>query len=149
MTIREALTDWLKSHGFEGLSSEMSECGCALDDLAPCDGPYWDCEPGHKIPCPGPEGCSLDGDCAFHIASVLSPVAKALVEARQDKQVRDCHWSESTLAFWVTGCGQNMTLPYGLPSDYQYYFCPFCGAFIQEVLRCEDYLEDWAGSDAT
>jgi len=38
----DALKDWLKAHGYDGLSN--CGCGCNLEDFAPCqDGPYNDC----------------------------------------------------------------------------------------------------------
>ena len=39
----------LTANGFEGLVSEDSECGCTLDDLAPCGEMKADCAAGHRI----------------------------------------------------------------------------------------------------
>jgi hypothetical protein len=58
MTIREIVADWLKSHGYDGLycGEVGDECGCHLDDFAPCgnqyNGPDWNrpdsCVPGYR-----------------------------------------------------------------------------------------------------
>ena len=51
---------------FDGLSCD--ECCCEVKDLAPCGNEsFWTCEPGYKVPCPGPEYCSAEGDCPWHI----------------------------------------------------------------------------------
>lgn len=42
MTVKEIVKAYLKDHDIEGLCAP--ECGCGVDDLAPCgDGPYYDC----------------------------------------------------------------------------------------------------------
>jgi hypothetical protein len=70
MTTREILAAWLKAHDYDGLCG--MDCGCVLEDLMPCE-PGWEavpeCEPGYKVPCPGPEKCEMGGDCAFHIST--------------------------------------------------------------------------------
>lgn len=46
MTAREALIAWIRDQGGDGLCNCSIECGCSVDDLAPCD--YIDldeCEP--------------------------------------------------------------------------------------------------------
>ena len=65
MTLKEIAAEWLKEHGYEGLYSEY--CGCKIDDLMPCGEPDTECEPGHIVPCPGPEKCNAYGDCDWHI----------------------------------------------------------------------------------
>jgi hypothetical protein len=37
MTGLEIIAEWLKEHGFDGMYSE-AECGCFLEDFAPCYG---------------------------------------------------------------------------------------------------------------
>lgn len=46
MRVLEIVKEWLKSNGYGGLYS--GECGCCLDDLAPCSCMDEDCEPGYK-----------------------------------------------------------------------------------------------------
>lgn len=65
MTVRDIVAAWLKEHGYDGLFAD--ECGCTVDDLMPCSETYFNCEAGYKNPCPGPEDCPAEGDCAFHI----------------------------------------------------------------------------------
>jgi hypothetical protein len=50
MNVREIVKEWLEKNGYSGLYDE-SECGCAIDDLMPCDGPYSECMPGYKGNC--------------------------------------------------------------------------------------------------
>lgn len=67
MNIRNIVEKWLIDNGYEGLAG--NECGCEVGDLMPCEYPsFADCEPGYKVPCPGPEGCWADGDCPWHIS---------------------------------------------------------------------------------
>jgi len=70
MNIRDILRQWLQSNGYEGLY-EPGECCCEINDLCPCSAPDIPigCQPGVKMPCPGPSECNCDGDCDFHIGS--------------------------------------------------------------------------------
>ena len=43
MDVNDIVKTWLKENGFDGLCNE--DCGCSLDDFAPCGGPYGDCKP--------------------------------------------------------------------------------------------------------
>lgn len=48
MGIRKIVREYLKAHGYDGLYNY--ECGCAIDDLMPCDAStedIWECEPGY------------------------------------------------------------------------------------------------------
>lgn len=51
MNIKEIVAEYPKSKGFDGLWSPNAECGCKVDDLAPCGGPMEDCEAGYLMPC--------------------------------------------------------------------------------------------------
>jgi len=46
MDVRQILREWLEAHDYQGLCTE--DCGCNLDDLAPCGqcGCMY-CNPGH------------------------------------------------------------------------------------------------------
>ena len=55
----EIIASWLRAHGFDGLVADMEECGCSVDDLAPCGGPFGSCRPGYKGPDPSGECDSL------------------------------------------------------------------------------------------
>ena len=66
MNLGDITKKWLQENGFEGLTGD--DCGCEIGDLMPCDAPNINCEPGYKVPCPGPEDCPADGDCPWHIS---------------------------------------------------------------------------------
>lgn len=50
MTVKEIIEKHLKENGFDGLAGD--ECGCLLEDLVSCGGPFDNCVPGIKIDCP-------------------------------------------------------------------------------------------------
>ena len=59
MAVRDIIKKWLVDNGYDGLCGE--ECGCLLDDLMTCEeGWALECEPGYKVPCPGPDKCEYD-----------------------------------------------------------------------------------------
>jgi hypothetical protein len=60
MTVKEILTEYLKSNGFDGLCG--FDCGCPLDDLIPCSDASDLCVPGYKTP------CDCGGGCEYHIS---------------------------------------------------------------------------------
>lgn len=47
MNCKEIVRGWLLANGYDGLYLG-GECGCAIDDLGPCDGNF-DCEPGYVV----------------------------------------------------------------------------------------------------
>jgi len=47
MNCREIVKKYLEENGYDGLYCH-GECGCLLDDLAPCDSDFTSCEPGYK-----------------------------------------------------------------------------------------------------
>ena len=49
MTVHEIILEYLEEHGFDGLCT--NECGCSIDDLAPCccSECVMDCVPARKI----------------------------------------------------------------------------------------------------
>lgn len=55
ITVQSIVTAYLKEHGYDGLYDD--ECGCLIDDLAPCSNdPMW-CHPGYRVPCNCGHGC--------------------------------------------------------------------------------------------
>lgn len=46
--VREIVVAYLKKHGYDGLCTD--DCGCGLDDLAPCGECMDLCVPGYKRP---------------------------------------------------------------------------------------------------
>lgn len=52
LNVKKILSEWLKEHAFDGLCHNFHECGCALDDLAPCAEISPECEPAYKGPDP-------------------------------------------------------------------------------------------------
>jgi len=46
MTVNKIIQDYLRKNGYDGLAGD--ECGCDIDELAPCDGPCLDCVPAFK-----------------------------------------------------------------------------------------------------
>lgn len=67
--VRGIIIEFLTAHGYEGLAG--NECGCDLDDLAPCGscvpldceaGYRWRCAAGcHRLTDEG-EGCIFEGE---------------------------------------------------------------------------------------
>jgi len=47
MAVRAILTTWLRDHGYDGLCYE--DCGCGVDNLAPCGSYCMDCEPAYRM----------------------------------------------------------------------------------------------------
>jgi hypothetical protein len=47
MVVEDIIRLWLKANGYNGLCTQ--DCGCTIDDLAPCSGYCFTCEPGHCI----------------------------------------------------------------------------------------------------
>jgi len=48
-TVLDIIKSYLRDNGFDGLCEPDTECGCGLDDLAPCDGIIQDCIPAYRI----------------------------------------------------------------------------------------------------
>ncbi len=51
---------YIMENGFDGLFNSDAECGCLLDDLAPCGEMGQECQPGYKTKCRCGEGCDFD-----------------------------------------------------------------------------------------
>lgn len=76
MNVVEMVRWFLNCHSYEGLQS--GDCCCEVSDLAPCGEITGDCEAGYKIPCPGADSCTADGDCDFHIKPGKRPERSVL-----------------------------------------------------------------------
>ena len=61
MNVRDIVSEWLQSHGYDGLYS-ADECGCLMDNLMPCEEGLTDCKPGYKIIHDG-NGCNPGVEC--------------------------------------------------------------------------------------
>jgi len=46
MTVEEIIKEYLTTNGYDGLCCE--DCGCGIDDLAPCGDMRLDCVPAYK-----------------------------------------------------------------------------------------------------
>ena len=55
MTVNQIIIDYLKTNSFEGLCND--DCGCGLEDLAPCDEMKPECTPAYKCK------CAAEGKC--------------------------------------------------------------------------------------
>lgn len=56
LPVAEILAAWLRAHGYTGLYAYGHECGCTVEDLAPCDSNCLGCMPGSKgVPPAGEE----------------------------------------------------------------------------------------------
>lgn len=51
MTVKEIMIEYLKANGYDGLFNRGGECGCQIDDLAPCCESFEYCEPGYLHKC--------------------------------------------------------------------------------------------------
>jgi len=55
ISVKQIVRQYLGRHGYDGLYSDLLECGCALNDLMPCDSNPDDCLPGYKVDDPSDE----------------------------------------------------------------------------------------------
>ena len=63
MDVKTMVIAYLRLNNFDGLFNANAECGCEIDDLAPCDGGVMWCEPGYKRQC----GSECEHDAGWHI----------------------------------------------------------------------------------
>ncbi|MEN6492609.1 MAG: hypothetical protein ABFC85_11530 [Rectinema sp.] len=61
MTPKEVIVKYLQGNGFDGLAGE--DCGCGLDDLAPCEScNTFECSPAYRTMCDGNPKPDEDGE---------------------------------------------------------------------------------------
>ena len=60
MTVEQLLKEKLEEEGFDGLFNFGGECGCAIDDLVPCENLCLDCEFAYRWNC---NGCEKKDTC--------------------------------------------------------------------------------------
>jgi hypothetical protein len=58
MTVNGIVKEYLAKNGYDGLCND--DCGCGLDDLAPCDNMSEDCMAAYRCEC---ENCQTEYDC--------------------------------------------------------------------------------------
>jgi len=52
MTVKEIVREYLKTHGYDGLFNEESECACVFSNVILCEAENLrDCEAGYLFPC--------------------------------------------------------------------------------------------------
>lgn len=61
-TIIEIVEQYLRANGYDALVRPEYECGCSLDDLAPCGQIHEHCQAAYRWTC---DKCELNGDCEF------------------------------------------------------------------------------------
>lgn len=75
MNVSEIVKLYLYSEGYDGLMNQDGECGCPLDDFAPCcNGPCPECVPARaKVLGPGEhDGISGPGDTVYFPAQPMA-----------------------------------------------------------------------------
>ena len=79
-TVKNIVIEYLKHHGFDGLLSPRGDCGCVLDNLAPCGGIKKGCQAAYKVP-------SLESEEAFFLC---------VAGEEKDDEKRTCNgWGNS------------------------------------------------------
>lgn len=49
MTCKDIVIEYLQTHGYQGLVCSEISCGCGIQDFAPCDGNFSECEPAYAV----------------------------------------------------------------------------------------------------
>ena len=87
--VEEIVKLWLEANGYDGLFNENGECGCTLDDLAPCGQITGDCRAGYKImcmQCTVKDRCLVKQDCYGADWVIVAYANACRRTARQDEQ---------------------------------------------------------------
>ena len=76
--VEDIVINYLKDNGFDGLCTDG--CGCVVNDLVPCGGPFESCKPGYRV-----AGCTpaCGEGCDFHVTTVKP---ENVVEAMGNKE---------------------------------------------------------------
>lgn len=61
MDVKQILVKYLRDYGYGGLFYDGGECGCVVENLAPCGEIQTDCEPGYR------HDCNCGGGCSWHV----------------------------------------------------------------------------------
>jgi len=61
--VETAIKEYAKEHGYTGLYNSDFECGCLIDDIAPCDNNCASCKFGYWTEC---KDCEDIETCEFH-----------------------------------------------------------------------------------
>lgn len=75
VTLEDVVADACERLGRDGLVNMQLQCGCKLDDLAPCGEPSLDCDLAFEGPCL-PDNCEAGG-CDFHMYSTREALERA------------------------------------------------------------------------
>ncbi len=78
MTVKEIVTEYLTTHGYDGLYEPDTECGCTLDCLALCGQMLEVCQPAYRHKCES-------GECEWHMMPSRDPASNFCPVAR-DKE---------------------------------------------------------------
>lgn len=52
ITVEAIIKEWLSANGYAGLCNPDSDCGCSIEDFAPCCSSMQDCYPAYELECP-------------------------------------------------------------------------------------------------
>ena len=75
MTVKEIVLEYLKEHGYDGLSYPDFGCNCGADDLAPCGELDPDsCQPARKKVATVEDTCG--GEADFEVGDEIYVVAE-------------------------------------------------------------------------
>lgn len=94
--VRDIIIDHLTSVGADGLAGE--ECGCGLDDLAPCQGCCLDCEPARRATATSAEAIAYGCEPGDEIYLALSngnhaQTGAELIAAERQRQISEEGWT--------------------------------------------------------
>ena len=119
MNVKQIVMQWLLKHGFDGLAGE--DCGCLLNDLAPCNGgdSPGPCLPGKRKDFAAGQCCGLEcsGPAHWHVYGTPLVEGGMTIEefledaknwqcdcgARGDAASGEWRWNGQQWEHWHTG----------------------------------------------